>query len=314
MLEKELVSIIIPTYNRAHLIGETLASIINQTYANWECIIVDDNSTDNTLSVIENYAKKDNRISFYNRPSSKPKGANSCRNFGFENSNGNYVLWFDSDDIMDSKKLEIQVASLKTSDFECSISACSVFDTETNKIIKYRNSLEINNILYDYIEGKVDILTPSILWKKSFLNRLDSLFNEKLMAAQEWEFFCRVFMKKTNYTVINTVLASIREHSESISYNQSYSKTRHYNYVLARWYVLNNMRKLGLNTETLESYIVNKYKFFLRNSWFNDAFKMLVNFIFKFKSINLISKAKLTLACIIFFLFKKGDFLLKNIK
>ena len=76
-----LVSIIIPTYNREHLIGETLDCVISQTYTNWECIVVDDGSHDNTPEVIKSYFNNDERIKFYNRPDYKNKGASSCRNY-----------------------------------------------------------------------------------------------------------------------------------------------------------------------------------------------------------------------------------------
>ena len=104
-----LVSIIIPTYNRANLIGETLNSIKAQTYTNWECIVVDDGSTDQSDRVLEIYCKKDHRFQFYNRPEKRPKGANACRNYGFKKSKGVYILFFDSDDFMLKTKLELQL-------------------------------------------------------------------------------------------------------------------------------------------------------------------------------------------------------------
>ena len=83
-MNTSLISIIIPTYNRAHLINDTLNSIIAQTYTNWECIVVDDASTDNTASILEGYINKDSLFQYNIRPNIKPKGANACRNFGFE--------------------------------------------------------------------------------------------------------------------------------------------------------------------------------------------------------------------------------------
>ena len=95
-----LVSIIIPTYNRAHFLGDTLNSVISQTYTNWQCLVIDDGSSDDTENIVTGFCKKDQRIQFYKRPESILKGANSCRNYGFELSSGEYVNWFDSDDIM----------------------------------------------------------------------------------------------------------------------------------------------------------------------------------------------------------------------
>src|SRR5690606_34265329 len=95
-----LISIVIPTYNRAQFIAETLTSVKNQTYQNWECVVVDDGSTDNTIEIIQQFTASDDRFKLYSRPTNRPKGANACRNYGFEVSSGLYINWFDSDDIM----------------------------------------------------------------------------------------------------------------------------------------------------------------------------------------------------------------------
>jgi len=108
MSDQPLVSIIIPTYNRAHLIGETLDSVVAQTYENWECIIVDDGSSDNTDEVIEEYTKKDTRFKYYHRPEEHLPGGNGARNYGFKMSQGEYIIWFDSDDLMTRDHIEIK--------------------------------------------------------------------------------------------------------------------------------------------------------------------------------------------------------------
>ncbi len=97
---KPLVSIIIPVFNRADLTIETLQSIQNQSYVNFECILVDDGSTDDSFAVISEFIKGDARFQLYTRPENRLKGANSCRNYGFEISKGKFINWFDSDDIM----------------------------------------------------------------------------------------------------------------------------------------------------------------------------------------------------------------------
>ena len=124
-----LISIIIPTYNRAHLISETLDSILVQTYPNWECIVVDDGSTDTTADVMREYIKKDSRFQYHQRPDNKKKGPNSCRNYGFELSQGECIKWFDSDDIMLPYLLEKQVLSF-AKNVEMSVCKLSYFDLE----------------------------------------------------------------------------------------------------------------------------------------------------------------------------------------
>ena len=108
-----LVSIIIPTYNRANLILETLNSVKLQSYQNWECIIVDDGSTDTSEEVITAFCRMDERFKYYKRPENKPKGANSCRNLGFEYSKGDLINWFDSDDVMFEDFLEKKIKFYK---------------------------------------------------------------------------------------------------------------------------------------------------------------------------------------------------------
>ena len=103
-IETPLVSIVIPLYNRAELIAETLQSVLMQFYQNWECIVVDDGSTDNSFQVIKSLFEKDNRIKVYER-NREPKGASTCRNIGIEKSNGEYIIFLDSDDLLDSDSL-----------------------------------------------------------------------------------------------------------------------------------------------------------------------------------------------------------------
>jgi glycosyltransferase involved in cell wall biosynthesis len=112
MSDQPLVSIIIPTYNRAHLIGETLDSLVAQTYLNWECIIVDDGSSDNTDEVIGEHVNKDSRFKYYHRPEVHLPGGNGARNYGFKMSKGEYVNWFSSDDLMVAEKLEVKVKAM----------------------------------------------------------------------------------------------------------------------------------------------------------------------------------------------------------
>ena len=92
-MKEPLVSIIIPTYNRAHLIGETLGSVLAQTYQNWECIVVDDGSTDNTEAVLATFTAKDSRFQYDQRPKDRLAGGNAARNYGFELSKGEYINW-----------------------------------------------------------------------------------------------------------------------------------------------------------------------------------------------------------------------------
>ena len=96
-MEKK-VSIIMATYNRAQFIMETLNSIKNQTYKNWECLIIDDGGSDNTEDVIAPLLKKDTRFKFLKRTDKYLKGLPGCRNYGLDVAQGDYIIFFDDDD------------------------------------------------------------------------------------------------------------------------------------------------------------------------------------------------------------------------
>src|SRR5690606_26015743 len=101
------ISIIMATFNRAHLIGEALTSIQNQSYTDWECIIVDDNCTDNTKTIVETFIKNDLRFRYYLRHGNYKKGISGSRNFGIDLARGKSIIFFDDDDIVHPRNLEI---------------------------------------------------------------------------------------------------------------------------------------------------------------------------------------------------------------
>lgn len=104
-----LVSIVVPAYNAEKYIAETIDSVIAQTYTNWELIIVNDGSKDNTLQIIESYSKNDKRISFITKPNT---GVSDTRNTGIEKAKGEFIAFLDADDVWLSSNLEKKIAFL----------------------------------------------------------------------------------------------------------------------------------------------------------------------------------------------------------
>src|SRR5918993_3885046 len=98
MKENPSVSVIIPVYNRVNLVRETLQSVIDQTYADWEAIVVDDGSTDGSYELVIKFAELDHRIKSFRRDR-QPKGAPVCRNIGVTKSVGQFLIFLDSDDL-----------------------------------------------------------------------------------------------------------------------------------------------------------------------------------------------------------------------
>jgi glycosyltransferase involved in cell wall biosynthesis len=240
-----LVSIIIPTYNRAHLLSKTLESILAQTYQNWECIVVDDGSTDVTDALMAEYIAKDSRFQYHHRPANRSPGGNAARNYGFEMSRGAYIQWFDSDDIMHPEKLEKSVAQFLLFPV-ISVCVCtSHFFTETISVINKTTQLQTKNLFRDYVLKKIRVSCPQPLWSKKFLEG-KSLFNPKSLRGQEYELYCQLFYEVgDNYKIVNEPLVYIRANTHSITknYMQGDKKT-----ILSYFLVLRSVLDIVLKT------------------------------------------------------------------
>lgn len=217
----ELVSIIIPTFNRAHLIGQTLDSVKNQVYKNWECIVVDDGSTDYTSELLSFYTESDERFIYIQRPKNYMRGANSCRNLGFQQSRGELINWFDSDDIMHPGKLSTQIPLLLKSGRDMCVCQTMIFEKDLNNPQGLRHPYLLSEDPFnDFICNKIRWLTQAPLIKKSFLLKYNLKFDNHLHQSQEWDFFVRLLNVGAKYCVCSETLVYLRKHSESISYGR----------------------------------------------------------------------------------------------
>ena len=114
--KKPLVSIVTPSYNAENYIEETIRSVVEQSYENWELLIVDDISTDGTLDIIKRYANEDKRIKYY--VLKEKGGASLARNKAIRESNGKYIAFLDADDVWKADKLEKQVEFMEKYDYD----------------------------------------------------------------------------------------------------------------------------------------------------------------------------------------------------
>lgn len=189
MQNNPLVSIIIPTYNRAHLIGETLDSVLAQTYTNWECIVVDDGSTDDTLEVIQKYIAKDSRFFFYSRPETKVKGASSSRNYGLTQSKGELIVFLDSDDWLLSNCLSQRVQFMIENP-TINFMVVPMLTKGNDTILKVKNIPIYENYLKEFLSYKLYWQTMCTTWKKSALTIIGG-FNENYPRLNDPEIHIR---------------------------------------------------------------------------------------------------------------------------
>jgi glycosyltransferase involved in cell wall biosynthesis len=206
MITEPKISIIIPCYNRADLFNETLKSVSNQIYSNWECIVVDDGSTDNSENVALVFCKDDPRYQYHKRPNIKPKGANACRNYGLALCKGEYVVFLDSDDLLDCKALKERVIIASSSNCDMVVSHSLAFREKVGDMSLIWNKLnkkESNeDLLIRFFNVDMPWCTNAVLWKKNFLIRING-WNENLVAWQDWDIHVRALLKGAKIEVID---------------------------------------------------------------------------------------------------------------
>ncbi|MFZ4105875.1 glycosyltransferase family 2 protein [Flavobacterium sp.] len=310
-----LVSIIIPTFNRAHLISETLESIISLTYQNWECILVDDGSSDNTKDLLEKYVLYDTRIKFYTRPNELTKGQNSCRNYGYYKSTGNWIKWFDSDDLFLPSALDF-MANLADSEYDVYITNLLIVDGITDKIINNKKSFS-DNLITDYLIGKIAFYVCGPTWKKSFLEKQTYLFDDNLSNLDDWDFNLRMIYNNPNIYYLDESLIKYRVYSNSLSHEidklnineiKSEFKAREKHMVL--------LKKINKPAKSLlVNFTKKRYKYFFREALIKNHYSKFyfLNklFIYQMKTLDLFGILKTLFAFLIFKIFNKGYKLLK---
>lgn len=211
------VTIIMATYNRAHFILETLQSIQAQTFQNWECLIIDDGGTDNTTEVILPILEKDSRFQFLKRTELYKKGLPGCRNYGLDLAIGDYIIFFDDDDIAHPQNLELCVLELAHNDISFCRYLRNVFfddfdynyDYSRKYTFFYIDLKDIEKIL----KNELPFNSCAVMWKKECF--LDNRFVEHLMYAEEWELYPRIISSGFYGISINKTLFYGRKHAKS---------------------------------------------------------------------------------------------------
>lgn len=225
-----LLSIIIPTYNRDSLLGQTLDSILAQSYKNWECIIVDDGSEDNTFELVDFYVKKDQRFQYYLRPQDRPKGANACRNYGFEKSKGEFINWFDSDDLMTVDFLEKKVDAALSGYYDFVITKTECFRGHRENVIhkneNYYTFEEYPITNYNYVAQNINWLTYDFFVKRELAEKVK--FNERLSSFQERNFFCKITCFSTKAKILDAYVTKVRVHENSIQAKLKINEEQYY--------------------------------------------------------------------------------------
>lgn len=204
------VSILIPNFNKAPYLRETLDSILSQTYMEWECIVVDDGSTDGSFEILAKYAELDERFRVYRRPASVLKGACSCRNYAFSLARGEFVNWFDSDDVMDPRFLFQKVQQLKfLAPRSAVVSRLCALNPDSRGVFRSNLIPEFMDLSKEYLINDIHFSTPGPMFRRRDLEGM-TLFDRRLRVGQEKEFFYRLILNKFEFKVLSEPLVYYR--------------------------------------------------------------------------------------------------------
>lgn len=264
-----MVSIIIPNYNKSKYIEETISSVLNQDYIDWECIIIDDFSSDNSVSIISRLINNEKRFHLIKNLSNK--GANFSRNLGLKKSKGDFIIFLDADDVLDENCLKFRVDILLNEpnlDF-------AVFPVGT-----FYNFLGDNDFIWNNFKGihldrflyhDLPWLICSVIWNRNTLLQLDG-FNPSFNRMQDVELHTRALLNnKITYK-------TFPEHKTDVYYRINNEKiTDKFNFCIndikSKFLYIESFKKLLLNKK------INKIQFL--NGTFFESYNLVFNFYSK---------------------------------
>lgn len=229
-LRPPLISVIVPAYNFGHLIAETLRCVQSQTYENWECLVIDDGSTDNTAEVVSPFVTQDSRIRYLRQDNQKQAAA---RNTGIQNSKGAYFQFLDADDLLEPRKLELHTGYLEEhAEIDIVYSGVRYFRSENpnERLLSRSYSMwedgnswmpEIsgsgNEVLSKLLRNNIMVVNSALV-RRSMIETV-GLFNIALTPVEDWEYWIRCAAKGATFRYDDAPEshALVRSHSQSAS-------------------------------------------------------------------------------------------------
>ncbi|WP_413531701.1 glycosyltransferase family 2 protein [Empedobacter brevis] len=255
-----LISVIVPCYNQAQYMDECLQSVLDQTYQNWECIIVNDGSPDNTEDIALKWTNKDKRFIYLKKENG---GLSSARNAGIEISKGEWILPLDSDDKIGNKYLEL-AAEQFGENYTIIYCQAEFFGDKKGKwqLPEY----QYDKILID------NLIFCSAFYKKSSWKKVNGYDINMVYGFEDWEFWLSIIEEDSNVYRINEVLFYYRKKNVSMvtelyldinkkKYSDSYIYKKHLpKYLISNDNPIENYKKNieNLNALNQQNYILNK--------------------------------------------------------
>lgn len=225
MEAQPLVSIIMPTYNSERFVIESINSVKKQTYANWELIIVDDCSTDNTVSIIQEFIKNNPKLNINIFTLSENSGAAIARNTALQKAKGKFVAFLDSDDIWYPEKLEKQITIMMDNNYSFTYTNYDLIDEYGQKFkkdsVKAPETMTYKSLLKNTAIGCLTVILDR--------EKLGTIYMPNIRAGQDTACWLQILKKGEVAYNINETLASYRIVKGSLSHNKFKALKRTWN-------------------------------------------------------------------------------------
>ncbi len=229
----DLVSIIVPVYNVEKFLDDTINSVLNQTYKNWELLLINDCSVDNSKKVYEKY-KNNKRIKWIDLK--RNSGTAEARNKGIKVASGNYICFLDSDDFWNKDKLSKQVSFMKKNDYAFSFTGYEFANedgTLTGKKVCVPDKINYHGALKNTV-----IWTSTVMLNMSILKKND-IYMPNVKRGQDTATWWKILKKIDYASGLNEILSFYRKNSNGLSSNKIVAFKR-------SWNLYKNVEKLGL--------------------------------------------------------------------
>lgn len=249
------ISIIVPVYNNYDYLDKCIKSLLNQTYKNIEIILINDGSTDNSLSILKKYASKDKRIVLIDK---KNEGVSKARNVGIKKSTGKYITFCDSDDYLELDAIETIYYTLINNKADVVRSNYKVHYSNSNKIdigdlslignSKYNNDEIRNEIIPRILDGNLPCFVYLLLINKKIIMEDNIYFREDIKMMEDVVFYLDILSKTGNLYIIEKITYNIQFNTNGATNNKK-NYERNINDVIK----VNNYIKKILHKEKLDN-------------------------------------------------------------
>ena len=219
-----MVSVVVPTRNRAHLLSQTLDSVQNQTLSEWECVVIDDHSTDETPTLVRERSAADPRVIYASLPEGS-RGGNAARNLGVARARGEFILFLDSDDLLAGDCLEQRTQELEARpELDFAVWPTLLFEQEPGDSPLLWNVATDEDDLDRFLALDIPWQTSGPLWRRQALVRVGP-WKEGLLNWQDWDFHLRALLAGLRYRWFDTPDTYWRKPRGDSLWNNSDDKT-----------------------------------------------------------------------------------------